>query len=144
METVFMVYNLVCIMKMTVYTIWLVCLKGRASAISFYGFEWTSWIWNTRVSLFEKPDFTQVNFICRYLDLWLLVNCESDYSSHTILWSAWHSPRFRALPPTPYSPSPSLTLTPKPPTCPLIPPKTSKTIREYLNIRPIFKYSSDI
>ena len=32
-----MVYNLVCIMKMTVYTIWLVCLKGRASAISFYG-----------------------------------------------------------------------------------------------------------
>ena len=32
-----MVYNLVFVMKMTVYTIWLVCLKGRASAISFYG-----------------------------------------------------------------------------------------------------------
>ena len=44
METVFMVYNLVFVMKMTVYTICLVLLKGRASAISFYswGFEWTS------------------------------------------------------------------------------------------------------
>ena len=50
METEFMVYNLVFVMKMTVYTIWLVLLKGRVSAISFYGweFEWTSWIWNTR------------------------------------------------------------------------------------------------
>ena len=57
-------------------------------------------LWITRVSLFDKPEFTQANYICRYLDLWLLVNRESDYSSHTILWSAWHSPRFRALPPT--------------------------------------------
>ena len=40
MEMEFMVYNLVFIMKMTVYTIWLVLLKGRASAISFYG--WVS------------------------------------------------------------------------------------------------------
>ena len=52
------------------------------------------------VSLFEKQDFTQANYICRYLDLWLLVYCESDYNPHTNLWSAWHSPRFRALPPT--------------------------------------------
>ena len=37
-----MVYNLVFIMKMTVYTIWLVCLKGRASAVSFYG--WGFWV----------------------------------------------------------------------------------------------------
>ena len=60
--------------------------RGRVSAISFYGweFEWTSWIWNTRFVMnhpFEKPDFTQANYICRYLDLWLLVNRESDYSS---------------------------------------------------------------
>ena len=37
MEMEFMVYNLVFIMKMTVYTIWLVLPKGRASAVSFYG-----------------------------------------------------------------------------------------------------------
>ena len=37
------------------------------------------------VSLFEKQDFTQANYICRYLDLflWLIVNRESDYSSRT-------------------------------------------------------------
>ena len=37
MEMEFMVYNLVFVMKMSVYTIWLVLPKGRASAISFYG-----------------------------------------------------------------------------------------------------------
>ena len=35
------------------------------------------------VSLFEKTHFTQAIYICRYLDLWLLVNRESDYSSRT-------------------------------------------------------------
>ena len=66
METDFMVYKLVFIMKMTVYTIWLVLLKGRASAISFYG-----WVSDRRreskslvMSLFEKPEFTQANYIC--------------------------------------------------------------------------------
>ena len=103
-----MVYKLVFIMKMTVYTIWLVLLKGRASAISFYGwglsrnvigvsdrfpYKGNIPIRKTRVLtfrreseslivfLFKKPDFTQANYICRYLDLWLLVNRESDYSS---------------------------------------------------------------
>ena len=33
------------------------------------------------VSLFEKPDFTQANYIYQYLDLLLLVNRESDYNS---------------------------------------------------------------
>lgn len=37
MEMEFIVYNLVFVMKMTVYTIWLMWLKGRASAMSFYG-----------------------------------------------------------------------------------------------------------
>ena len=66
METEFMVYNLVFIMKMTVYTIWLVLLKGRASAISFYG-----WVSDIRresesliMSIFEKTHFTQANYIC--------------------------------------------------------------------------------
>ena len=74
-----MVYNLVFIMKMTVYTIWLVLLKGRASAISFYGWGFRIDVVNLKqlvryneslvVSIFEKPDFTQANYICRYLDL---------------------------------------------------------------------------
>ena len=42
MEMKFMVYNLVFIMKMTVYYYMARVTKGRASAISFYGFEWTS------------------------------------------------------------------------------------------------------
>ena len=65
-------------------------LKGRASAISFYGlgsdrfpYKGNNPIGKTRVltfrreseslmmSLFEKPDFTQANYICRYLDLFL-------------------------------------------------------------------------
>ena len=41
MEMEFIIYNLVFIMKMTVYTILLVLLKGRASAISFCGW-WVS------------------------------------------------------------------------------------------------------
>ena len=41
METVFMVYKLVFVIKMTVYSIWLMLLKGRASAISFCGW-WVS------------------------------------------------------------------------------------------------------
>ena len=49
------------------------------------------------VSLFEKPDFTQANYICRYLDLWLLVNRESNFIVHESLVSL-ASPRFRALP----------------------------------------------
>ena len=36
------------------------------------------------VSIFEKPEFTQANYICWYLDLWLLVSRESYYSSRTI------------------------------------------------------------
>ena len=82
-----MVYNLVFIMKMTVYTIWLVWLKGRASAISFYGWGYSGCRESETliVSIFEKLYFTQANYICRYLDLflWLLVNRESDYSSRT-------------------------------------------------------------
>lgn len=64
--------------------------RGAPAPFHFMvGVEWTSWIWNTRFVMnhsFEKPDFTQANYICWYLDLflWLLVNCESDYSSHTI------------------------------------------------------------
>ena len=52
MEMDFMVYNSVFIMKMTVYTIWLVLLKGRASAISFYGW-WVSSGRRDRLSVFR-------------------------------------------------------------------------------------------
>ena len=74
-----MVYNLVCIMKMTVYTIWLVCLKGARQRhfILLFGFRVD--VVNLKhsvryeeslvVSLIEKPEFTQANYICRYLDL---------------------------------------------------------------------------
>ena len=36
------------------------------------------------MSIFEKTHFTQANYICWYLDLWLLVSRESYYSSRTI------------------------------------------------------------
>ena len=45
------------------------------------------------VFLFEKPDFTQANYICRYLNLWLLVNRESYYSLRT-----YNHPGITALP----------------------------------------------
>ena len=105
----FMVYNLVFIMKMTVYTIWLVWLKGRASAISFYGwgFEWTSWIWiwNTRFVmnhswwLYSRNQNSPNPII--YVDIWIY-NFTYPWIllQFTNIWSAWHSPRFRALPPT--------------------------------------------
>ena len=53
-----MVYKLVFIMKMTVYTIWLVCTKGRASAIFILLLDISSGRREseTRVlSLFDKP-----------------------------------------------------------------------------------------
>ena len=102
METVFMVYNLVFIMKMTVYTIWLVLLKGRASAISFYdwGFEWTSWIWNSRFvmnnswCLYSRNQTSPKPII--YVDIWIynFTHRESNYSSRTI----YSQPGITALP----------------------------------------------
>ena len=46
-----MVYKLVFIMKMTVYTILLVLLKGRASAISFYGWGFRVDVMNLKHSV---------------------------------------------------------------------------------------------
>ena len=57
MEMDFMVYNLVFIMKMTVYTIWLVCLKGRASAISFYGWGLLLGFRIEWIIPYEKPEY---------------------------------------------------------------------------------------
>ena len=100
MEMEFMVYNLVFIMKMTVYTIWLVCLKGRASAISFYGwdFEWTSWIWNIRFvmnhswCLYSRNQTSPKPII--YVDIWIynfmIIGQPWILLQFTNHWSAWH------------------------------------------------------
>ena len=77
METVFMVYNLVCIMKMTVYTIWLVLSQGARQRhfILWFRVDVVNLKHSVRyeeslvVSLFEKPKFTKSHCICRYLDL---------------------------------------------------------------------------
>ena len=84
-----MVYNLVFVMKMTVYTIWLVLPKGRASAISFYGwgFEWTSWIWNTRFvmnnswCLYSRNQTSPKPII--YVDIWIY-DCWSTVNLITV------------------------------------------------------------
>ena len=107
MEMEFMVYNLVFVMKMTVYTIWLMWPKGRASAISFYG--WGSdrrresesesetisslWITHSRNQTSPKPII--------YINIWIYY-CWSTVNLITIHESlvSLASPRFRALPPT--------------------------------------------
>ena len=104
MEMEFMVYNLVFVMKMSVYTIWLVLPKGRASAISFYGW-WVSsgrresetlgslWITHSKKQTSPKPII--------YVDIWIY-DCWSAVNPITVHEPivSLASPRFRALPPT--------------------------------------------
>ena len=124
MKMEFMVYNLVFIMKMTVYTIWLVLLKGRASAVSFYGWVylvvllWVSDIGNnpigkTRVLTFrresEAVSSLRITHSRRhispkpiiYVDIWIY-DCWSTVNLITVHEPlvSLASPRFRALPPT--------------------------------------------
>ena len=86
-----MVYNLVFIMKMTVYTIWLVCLKGRASAISFYGWGFRVDVVNLKHSV-RYESLVVSNSINQtspkpiiYVDIWIynFTHRESYYSSRT-------------------------------------------------------------
>ena len=103
MEMEFMVYNLVFIMKMTVYCIWLVLPKGRASAISFYGwdFEWTSWIWNIRFvmnhswCLYSRNQTSPKPII--YVDIWIY-DCWSTVNLITIHTPLSGQPSITALP----------------------------------------------
>ena len=69
-------------------------------------FEWTSWIWITRFvmnhswCLYLRNQSSPKPII--YVDIWIY-DCWSTVNPITVhenIWSAWHSPRFRALPPT--------------------------------------------
>ena len=79
-----MVYNLVFIMKMTVYTIWLVWLKGARQRhfILWLGFRVD--VVNLKHSwyLYSKNQSSPKPII--YVDIWIykfLLNRDSDYSS---------------------------------------------------------------
>ena len=86
-----MVHNLVFIMKMSVYTIWLVLAKGRASAISFYG-------WGVRVDVVNLKHSwclireTRLHPSQLYMSIsgFMIVGQPWILLQFTNLWSAWH------------------------------------------------------
>ena len=90
METVFMVYNLVFIMKMTVYTIWLVCLKGRASAISFYGWGLLLGFRIEWIIPYEKPEYwrfvVNLKHSVRYDESLVVSNSRNQTSPKPIIY----------------------------------------------------------